>query len=67
MSQSSAWRRDWPLMLILLILAIVTYTFPLSSQSSTHSRSMRSSSQEFWLPTLPLASGKLPARLAGDG
>ncbi len=53
MSRSSAWRRDWPLMLILLILAIITYVpfvFTIINSFKINAQYF----QEFWLPTLPL-------------
>ncbi len=53
MSQSSAWRRDWPLMLALMILAIITYVpfvFTVINSFKINAQFF----QEFWLPTLPL-------------
>lgn len=53
MSQSSAWRRDWLLMLILFILAIITYVpfvFTVINSFKINAQFF----QEFWLPTLPL-------------
>ena len=53
MSQSRAWRRDWPLMLALLILAIITYipfVFTVINSFKINAQFF----QQFWLPTLPL-------------
>ena len=66
MSQSRAWRRDWPLMLILLILAIVTYipfVFTVINSFKINAQFF----QEFWLPTLPLHPENYRARLARNG
>ena len=53
MLQSNAWRRDWPLMLALLILAIITYipfVFTVINSFKINAQFF----QQFWLPTLPL-------------
>ena len=53
MSQSNAWRRDWPLRAILTVLALVTYV-PFVFTVINSFKINQQFFSEFWLPTLPL-------------
>ena len=53
MSQSKAWRRDWPLRAILTLLALITYV-PFVFTIINSFKINQQFFSEFWLPTLPL-------------
>jgi ABC-type glycerol-3-phosphate transport system permease component len=52
-SQSRRWRRDWPLNLVLAVLAFLTYV-PLVIVLVDSFKDTRQFFTEFWLPALPL-------------